>query len=413
MRTLVFAGGILGIIGLMEWVIFKSFRRWIRQVHPDTSTRWQWMLFLSVMSGNGLIFLRFVFRHIGGYQHPIVHFINYGAGLFIMGVLFAFLSIIIARFLTLLLRSGFKRIRKKPGGEHKGAVEPFDPGRRKFLKLSGYALAGVSVGTPVIGALSTSPEYHVFKVPLFFENLPPAFDGLTIAQVSDIHAGPFISEKNIREIFEIVNSLTPDLIVLTGDFVDSSDVEIPAIYRTVGVLKADLGVYGCLGNHDHYATSEKVNAALRERNVTMLNNANRIFQIGRDKLVLAGIDDAGSGFAHHSDFHKAAAGLSQDDFKILLSHRPAIFPLARRFGFDLTLSGHTHGGQIGINLLGVEINPIAMLQKYDKGLFEEGGKKLYVNVGVGMAGVPIRLVPREISLFTLHTNPSPDIRLPS
>ncbi|NIR52643.1 MAG: hypothetical protein GWN61_12420 [candidate division Zixibacteria bacterium] len=215
-----------------------------------------------------------------------------------------------------------------------------------------------------------------------------------------------MTENQIREIWEMINSLHPQIVLLTGDFVDSSDAEIPAVYNSIKVLKSEFGVFGALGNHDHYATAEKVNNALQQRGVMMLNNSHQTLNINNESLSIVGVDDPGYGYSNYADIEKATHGLSPQSFKILLAHRPTFFPTAQKYGMDLTLSGHTHGGQIGFNFFGVEVNPIYLFYDHARGHYEENGKQLYVNAGVGMVGVPIRLVPREITQFTLHTKKS-------
>lgn len=259
-----------------------------------------------------------------------------------------------------------------------------------------------SFGAPVLAALSTSREYKIKQVPVYFSNLPSGLNGLTIAQISDIHSGVFMTENQIREIFDIVNSLHPNMIAITGDFIDSTNAEIPPVYNAVDMLQADYGVFGCLGNHDHFADWRKLSAALTEKDVQLLTNVNRNLNVNGERLSMAGVDDAGRGFANFADIEKAVQGVDPDAFKILLSHRPAFFPEAKRHGIDLTLAGHTHGGQVIGDNFGIEINPIRYFHRYLEGLYQEDGRQLYVNVGVGVAAVPIRLVPREITLLTLY-----------
>jgi hypothetical protein len=207
----------------------------------------------------------------------------------------------------------------------------------------------------------------------------------------------------MEEIFEIVNSLQADLIVLTGDFVDSNDHEIEPLAKALPLLKAEYGVLGCLGNHDHFATAERVATAIEQSGVVLLNNAHYSFSICSEKLSFVGVDDAGRGTRYFARLDEAVKGLEPESFKIMLTHQPRFFPQARRAGMDLTLAGHTHGGQVGIEYAGINLNPVYLVHEYARGLYEEEGKTLYVNVGVGMVGVPIRLVAPEITLITLQS----------
>jgi len=175
------------------------------------------------------------------------------------------------------------------------------------------------------------------------------------------------------------------------------------VYDSIDTLKAELGVWGCLGNHDHFATAEKVNDALVRRNVRMLNNAHETVTVNGDSFELIGVDDYGAGWRNFANPDAAFAGLRPDSFKILMTHRPDFFDIARKANIDLSLAGHTHGGQVGFDIGPVKLNPVYLFHKYPMGHFMEEGKQLYVNVGVGMVGAAIRLVRPEITLITLES----------
>lgn len=279
----------------------------------------------------------------------------------------------------------------------------FDSGRRLFLKTAGVAVASAPFGIAIGTAATTAHDYKIVKKDLFFEDLPTGLDGLKIAQISDIHSGIYMTQHQIHEIFEITNDLYPNLITITGDFVDTSRNEIPALHNTISNLKSDYGTYGCLGNHDHYASGAVVSSAMEQCGVKMLVNGNDSLLINGEHLTLIGVDDFGAGKHNHARFDSALKNIDQDTFKILLSHRPELFDVAHEQGIDLTLSGHTHGGQIGLDILGVSLYPIKLIHHYTNGLYQQGDKKLYVNVGVGMVGIPIRTVKPEISLLTLKS----------
>jgi len=280
--------------------------------------------------------------------------------------------------------------------------QPLSAERRAFLKVSGATAIGMTLGTPLISSIASAHDYRVIRVPLQFPNLPGGLESLTIAQVSDVHSGVYMTEHDMMEIVELTNALHPNIIALTGDHVDNADVQIPSVRNAMKMLKSDLGIYGCLGNHDHFASAEKVSAALQQAGITMLDNSHRTLTINGEKLALVGVDDAGRGSSNFARLSEATQGLNPETFKILLSHRPEFFSEAKKAGLDLTLAGHTHGGQVGIEFWRINLNPAYLVTKYVRGLYKEDGKQLYVNVGVGMVGVPIRLVPPEITLITLE-----------
>ncbi|RMI24916.1 MAG: metallophosphoesterase [Calditrichaeota bacterium] len=415
MRIVLFYAFITGILITVQWVLWRRFTRWLSRAFPAQVHLGRRLMLGVFLVGNAAFAARLTVSRLGFYGTDWAQMIVRLAGLFGASIALAFLLLVMYSLLLAPFRlPGWWRRRKRhtAGADSERPSEPdsspaspeVDIGRRRFLQLSGGVFIGASLGLPAVGALVTSYEYTVRRVPLYFPHMPPGLEGLTIAQISDIHAGAFMTERHIREIVELINGLHPHLIVITGDFVDSSEGEIPSIYHTVGELKAEYGVFGCLGNHDHYANAAKVDSAVRQRGVIMLNNAHRVLRINGEELALVGVDDAGRGFANHADINRAVAGLPPEGFRILISHRPTFFPVARRHGMELTLSGHTHGGQVGVRVLGTEIYPVRMFHTYPKGHFVEDGKQLYVSTGVGVVGgMPIRTLEREITLFTLHT----------
>ncbi|MDG5766884.1 metallophosphoesterase [Balneolales bacterium ANBcel1] len=277
--------------------------------------------------------------------------------------------------------------------------------RREFLKATGTAMITAPVAFTIGASAATSHDYQVVKKKLFFPGLPPGLDGLRIVQLSDIHSGIYMTENQIRDIFHLANEQNPDLVTITGDFVDNSVSEIPALYRALPELKTEFGVFGCLGNHDHYASADKVASALGQRGVTVLTNNRSTLEIDGGRLTLLGVDDPVSGTPDRYRLDEATRNLPDDAFRILLTHRPDTFDLARESGIDLTLAGHTHGGQVGLNLMGLPLYPIYLFQKYPMGLFEYDAHKLYVNVGIGMVGAPVRTVRPEMTVIDLTRTP--------
>ncbi len=409
LRMLIFLTVFTVLYSSIQFYLYRKYRNWLRQLHPARYRQWLWVgrgiLVISLLA----VPLRWLISRYWGYQNTPAQLMIYLAGTLAAMLITAFLILLVKDLFDLLFRWGgrfrewlFRNSVPVKAPPRRREPLPVDYGRRRLLKLGGSTIIGVSMGAPILAKLSTEHDYHVRRVPLYFPNLPAQLEGFTIAQVSDIHSGVFMTENQIRDIFTIVNRLHPNLVALTGDFVDNNNSEIPSLYRTIGELRSDYGSFGCLGNHDHFANVAKVTDALLQRGVTMLNNANQTLDIDGARLTLVGIDDAGRGGFNFARFDHATAGLPEDSFKVFLAHRPGAFLAAKKLGFDLTLSGHTHGGQIIGKVGGMEINPIRLMHPYVEGLYKEEGKQLYVNVGVGMVGVPIRLVPREITLLSLH-----------
>jgi hypothetical protein len=280
-------------------------------------------------------------------------------------------------------------------------VAALDPGRRHFLTSAGTATIGLIAATPVAASFATARDYQVRRIPLHFPNLPAELEGFTIAHVSDIHSGIYMSRPDMEYIFDIVNRLHPQVAVLTGDLVDTNDTEIPPLHEALKMLRAERGAYAVLGNHDHFATGDRVADAVQQSGLTVLRNAHQTLAVDGARLSFVGIDDP-SPRRNFADVPKALAGLDPESFKVMLVHQPRLWPDAKRAGMDLTLVGHTHGGQIGMEMMGMQLYPVRWVYDHPMGHFIEEGKQLYVNVGVGMVGAPIRLVRPEIALIELR-----------
>jgi predicted MPP superfamily phosphohydrolase len=393
MQILFFFLFVQTIIGLLLYYLYRNFKKWnIRVWQPSRESYNQYFRWALV----GVYFLiasRFLVGLLDLNYTIFGTILVYVSGFLFAGIAGATVLIFAGKTITLPIRRIVQAIkRKKP-------EESFSPARRQFIKYAGTSFIGSAIGVPVLINTVASRDYKIANVELHFEQLPPGLKGLKIAQISDIHSGNFMREGHMSEIFELVSGTHPDIIVITGDMIDANPSEIPPLLNTIDLLKAQFGVYAVLGNHDHYAGAGKVRAAL-EQKIKMLVNAGTTLDINGEKLAVLGIDDAGRR-ANFADLPKTMANISYDHFKVLLSHRPTFFPIAKSANVDLTLAGHTHGGQVGIEAFGLHVNPVHLFYRYARGLYEEDGKKLYVNPGVGMVGAPVRTVPPEITLLTL------------
>lgn len=285
--------------------------------------------------------------------------------------------------------------------------------RGEFLRQMGWAAAAVPFIATGYGVLRTLYDFRVYRVDVPIAGLPRALDGLTIAQISDLHAGSFLSPEPMRDAAEIVRGLRPDVIAVTGDWVNHDVGEMPIILPSLKRLEADLGVFGCLGNHDHYAQTDGVVGRLRETPVDLLINEHRTLEIDGAKLHVIGTDN--TGFRQRfGDLPRAMDGIEPGDesVQILLAHDPSYWDNEVRPGFeeiDLMLCGHTHGGQFGVELGPLKWGLARIRYHRWAGLYREprasgnGEQFLYVNRGLGTVGPPIRLgIPPEITLLTLR-----------
>jgi len=289
-----------------------------------------------------------------------------------------------------------------------GRLAISSPERRAFL---GRAVSMASAA-PFVGAgygllygrlnlETTAPRIHLPR-------LPPALRGFRIAQLSDIHIGPFMPEEEIRRYVKIANELKPDLIVLTGDYVIFDPGTAPAVVRALSGLRAPYGIYGCLGNHDGWARSDVILTALFPQiGVRILRQQAVPIAVPGGSFNLIGVDfQTCRPFGRSPVVGQFLEGVDRlmvpDQVNILLSHNPDTFDRAAELGIDLSLAGHTHGGQAALEFISPEIAPSRLVTPYVAGRFEKPGGQLYVNRGIGTIGVPIRIgAPPEISVFEL------------
>ena len=282
--------------------------------------------------------------------------------------------------------------------------------RRQFLYTGGIAVAGAAA----FGAdgLSESYDLQVKKLDIHLKRLPEAFDGFTIAQLSDFHYERHFSAFPIKKSIDLVNKLSPDLIVLTGDFVTVGFFEFRRHARRyawqaafpcaeiLGKLRARSGMYAVLGNHDAYSNSALVTDALQSHGIHVLSNACVPMERGSARLWLAGIDDALEG---QPDLGLALKKVPPGEAVVLLAHEPDFADEAALMPVDLQLSGHSHGGQIWIPGIGAPwLPPLARI--YPRGLYRIDNLTLYTNIGIGTIRAPIRLncIP-EVTLITLRS----------
>jgi uncharacterized protein len=282
---------------------------------------------------------------------------------------------------------------------------PADPDRRLFLAraVAGTALVATG-GAAAIGFRSATGPAEITEVPVSLERLPPALSGLTIAQITDLHVGPAIGERDVRRVVDQVNALRPDLVAVTGDLVDGSVRELGRAVAHLGRLQARHGVYFVTGNHEYYSGVREWVLELRRLGLRVLRNERVAIGDGGASIDLAGVDDwfAGRlGGGEGPDLSRALEGRDPDRGLVLLAHQPRGVGEAVRAGVELQISGHTHGGQI------VPFNLITRLvYPYVRGLYrhDEVGRtgQVFVSRGTGFWGPPFRLgAPPEIAKIIL------------
>jgi predicted MPP superfamily phosphohydrolase len=236
-------------------------------------------------------------------------------------------------------------------------------------------------------------------VSLSHPRLPAAFDGFRIAQIADVHAGAFMPPERLVRVRELVDALEPDIVVFTGDQLDRRDVDAEIFVHGFAGLQAPLGTFGALGNHDHVVGRDLAISALEAVGAVPLVNSAVLLEQGSGKVLLAGVDDIEAQPPHAPDFDVVAR--DDADLRILLCHQPNGWTSARVAGAEITLSGHTHGGQITIPSRG--LNVARLHTPYVAGPYRKSEFLLHVSRGVGVGALPVRFgaLP-EVDLITLE-----------
>jgi predicted MPP superfamily phosphohydrolase len=277
---------------------------------------------------------------------------------------------------------------------------------------------GVIVVSFVYGYTVGQHRLRVTRLRLPLRNADAALAGLRIAQISDLHIGQNLGRAQLRRFVERVNALRPDLVCITGDIADGPASDLATFLPVLAGLRARHGVFAILGNHDHYARADWVAERLRALTpIAVLRDAHAVLPINGQRLHLVGLDDRGRDWARGVGEVPRLDALLRDipptEPVLLLCHRPDVFPQAATRGVALMLSGHTHGGQLGVPWFNGKVRNLAeFITAFDRGLFDQDGSYLYVNSGLGVTGQRIRLcTPREITLIEIERGPRPPTQL--
>jgi predicted MPP superfamily phosphohydrolase len=290
--------------------------------------------------------------------------------------------------------------------------------RSEFLSKTALAAAAIPFGAMAYGIISGAHDYRVRRQIVKLPNLPKAFDGLTIAQLSDIHAGSFFNKTAVKGGVEMVLQEKPDVIFFTGDLVNNEASEVKEYIDVFNKLKAPLGTYSITGNHDYGDYHRWASDEAKQKNFKdlieahrllgfkLLMNQNHFLEQQGEKIAILGIENwGGRGFAKYGKLEQAYKGTDDAAVKLLLSHDPSHWDAQVRPSYqdiDLMLAGHTHGFQFGIEIGNFKWSPSQYAYKQWAGLYREGSQHLYVNRGFGYLGYPGRIgMPPEITIIEL------------
>jgi len=279
-----------------------------------------------------------------------------------------------------------------------------DANRRRVLNAAGGAFMAAPLAVMGYGSLIQRTDFHVRELDAAIPGLPSDLDGLRILQVSDIHLSAFLSERELSRVIDAALQLRrPDLVVVTGDLISGRGDPLDACIRQLARLKADAGVFGCMGNHERYARCEDyAEEACRRVGIRFLRSESQQLRFGNATLNLAGVDY--QSLAGKQEYLRGAESMIVPGAcNVLLSHNPDVFPVAAQQGYNLLLAGHTHGGQVTVEILDRSLNPARFFTPFVYGFYRSGSSLAYVTRGIGTIGIPTRIgAPPEISLLRLR-----------
>ena len=275
----------------------------------------------------------------------------------------------------------------------------FDPARRKLLQTAGAALCVAPLAGTAFGVVGHN-QFRVSEVPIPIRGLPKDLHGLRIVQITDIHLSAFMSEREFATAIDMANETRANIVVVTGDLITRRGDPLDACLHQLARLRPEAGMLGCLGNHEVYARAENyVTEQGRLIGIDFLRHRAKQLRFGNAVINFAGVDYQ----RMHSRYLKDAEQLIVPGaLNILLSHNPDVFPVARAQGYQLTIAGHTHGGQVDVEILHQHVDVARYFTPYVQGLYSQENSSVYVSNGLGTIGVPVRLgAPPEVSVLRL------------
>jgi len=285
-------------------------------------------------------------------------------------------------------------------GIWKSLAQVVSPARRGFLNSAGVALFAAPVAVVGYGVFVQRLNIRMREQKIVIPGLAEDLVGLRIVQLTDIHLSPFLSVRELRHAVGMANETIAHLALVTGDMISGRRDPLNACLRELANLRSEAGIYGCMGNHEVYAHAEDYASIAGERlGIHYLRSEAVRLKFGGTAMNLAGVD--------YQRFHEpyltdAEKMIEPGVFNVLMSHNPDVFPVAARQGYDLTIAGHTHGGQVRVEILREDLNIARFFTPYVDGLYQNDGRMLFVSRGIGTIGLPVRLgAPPEVALLRL------------
>ena len=401
----------------MRWLItllLLVFFQWYSYQALKTAISNRWILygyvFFTVIIVGNLLFYTLILERNTTNEPRLMYAIGFFLSLLIFQLLVS--VILLAEDVFRIPQALYSFLKRVP------EQTQFIPSRRKIISQIALGLASIPFASLLYGMYRGKYNYKVLSYNLEFEDLPDAFDGFKITQISDIHSGSFDNQTKVQYGVDLVNQQKSDLVLFTGDLVNNRADEIKPWIKIFNKIKAEFGVFSILGNHDYGDYMRWESPAAKRKNMEdlydahnemgwdLLLNESRFIEKDGERLAIIGVENWGSGFKKAGDLNRALNKVSEKDFKILLTHDPSHWEaqvIPHPFKIHLTLSGHTHGMQFGIEIPGIiKWSPAKWRYKQWAGVYGENKQYLNVNRGFGYLAYPGRVgMWPEVSVITL------------
>ena len=399
------------IISILFFLIFQWYS--YQAIKTFTSNRWLifvYFLFVIMVVGN-LLFYTVVLERSTSNEPRLMYAIGFFISLFVFQILVTIF--LLGEDIFRIPQGIYAYFSKMPDQVQ------FLPQRRKLISQIAIGLAAIPFASLLYGMFRGKYNFKVLSYKLEYDDLPEAFEGFKIAQISDIHSGSFDNPKKVQYGVDLVNAQDADVVFFTGDLVNNRAEEVLPWIQTFKKINAKHGVYSILGNHDYGDYSpwespeakkknmEDLKKAQKKMGWDLLLNESRFIEKQGQRIAILGVENWGSGgFKKAGDLNKALNDVAAEDFKILMSHDPSHWEaevIPHPFNIHLTLSGHTHGMQFGIEIPGwIKWSPIKWRYKQWAGIYEKSKQRLNVNRGFGYLAYPGRVgIWPEVTVITL------------
>tara|TARA_B100000575_G_scaffold40904_1_gene28504 strand:+ start:19326 stop:20552 length:1227 start_codon:yes stop_codon:yes gene_type:complete len=406
----------------MRWLItllLLVFFQWYSYQALKTAISNRWILygyvFFTVIIVGNLLFYTLILERNTTNEPRLMYAIGFFLSLLIFQLLVS--VILLAEDVFRIPQALYSFLKRVP------EQTKFIPSRRKIISQIALGLASIPFASLLYGMYRGKYNYKVLSYKLEFEDLPDAFDGFKITQISDIHSGSFDNQIKVKYGVDLVNKQKSDLVLFTGDLVNNRADEIKPWIKIFNKIKAEFGIFSILGNHDYGDYMRWESPAAKRKNMEdlydahnemgwdLLLNESRFIEKDGERLAIIGVENWGSGFKKAGDLNKALNKVSEKDFKILMTHDPSHWEaqvIPHPFKIHLTLSGHTHGMQFGIEIPGIiKWSPAKWRYKQWAGVYGENKQYLNVNRGFGYLAYPGRVgMWPEVSVITLSKSKS-------